>query len=282
MDHFAGFDTLLRCVLGRESNVNIHGPSGIIDAVEHKLSAYSWNLIAGYEGNLALRVTELKEHGQLAVAKFAGRSGFKREPQTGSTCEDGLLLREPSFEVRSARLDHGIPTLAFAIEERARINIWRNRVEAMGLKIGPWLGSFKAAVLRGDPDDMPIEVVWASNDPKRPRQLPMGMLKKEIMRITTGRKIAYVVDAAFTEANATKIVSLARAADVLFIEAAFLQADVKRAEHRRHLTAHQAGTLARLANVKRLVTLHYSPRYHGRGECLAREAESAFRGAKTG
>jgi ribonuclease Z len=281
MDHFVGFDTLLRCLLGRESTVNIHGPSGIIDAVEHKLRAYSWNLIAGYEGNVAFRVIELNEDGQQTIAKFAGRSGFKREPQTGSTCEDGLLLREPGFEVRSAWLDHGIPTLAFAIKERSRINIWRNRVEAMGLQIGPWLGSFKAAVLKKDPDDMPIDVVWASNGPERPQQLPLGTLKKEIMRITSGRKIAYVVDAAFTEANAKKIVSLARAADILFIEAAFLQADATRAEQRRHLTAHQAGTLARFANVKRLVTLHYSPRYHGRGECLAREAELAFRAAKT-
>src|SRR5262249_22711816 len=153
-----------------------------------------------------------------------GRSGFQPEPQTGSTCDEGLLLREPDFEVRAAWLDHGIPALAFAIEERARINIWRNKVEAVGLKIGPWLGSFKSAALRGESDDTPSDVAWASNGLKRPRQLPLGMLKKEIMRITSGRKIAYVVDAAFTEANARKIVTLACAADILFIEAAFLQA----------------------------------------------------------
>jgi len=49
MDHFAGFDDLLRCFVGREKRLNIYGPSGMIDAVEHKLKAYSWNLIAGYQ-----------------------------------------------------------------------------------------------------------------------------------------------------------------------------------------------------------------------------------------
>ena len=166
--------------------------------------------------------------------------------------------------------------LAFALEERARINIWRNKVEAMGLAVGPWLGTFKEAILGGYPENTPIDVAWADPHEQQPQSLPLGTLKKEIMRITAGRKIAYVVDCAFTDANADRIISLAKDADTLFIEAAFLDEDRSRAAHRRHLTARQAGTLARLANVKRLVTLHYSPRYQGRGDCLAREAQAAF------
>lgn len=41
MDHFAGFDQLLRLFLGREKVAGIHGPAGLIDAVKHKLRAYS-------------------------------------------------------------------------------------------------------------------------------------------------------------------------------------------------------------------------------------------------
>ena len=175
-------------------------------------------------------------------------------------------------------IDHGIPALAFALEERAHVNIWRNKVEAMGLAVGPWLGAFKEAILRGSPEDAPIEVAWTGTRGERPPSLPLGVLKQEIMRITAGRKIAYVVDCAYTEANVARIVSLVQEADILFIEAAFLQEDRTRAAERQHLTAHQAGTLARLADVKRLVTLHYSPRYQGHGERLAREAETAFRG----
>ena len=42
MDHFAGFDHLLRLLLGRDKTVALYGPSGFIDRVEHKLKAYTW------------------------------------------------------------------------------------------------------------------------------------------------------------------------------------------------------------------------------------------------
>jgi ribonuclease Z len=277
MDHFMGFDRLLRCVLGREKAVGFYGPSGLIDGIEHKLKAYTWNLVGGYEGNPTLRVTEIDEEGRLTSASFSGRLAFARAEEESTVSEYGVLLQEPGFQVRAATIDHGIPVLAFALEERAHINIWRNKVEAMGLAVGPWLGAFKEAILRGSPEDTPIEVAWTGTRGERPASLPLGALKQEIMRITAGRKIAYVVDCAFTEANMARIVSLVKEADILFIEAAFLQEDRARAAERRHLTAHQAGTLARLANVKRLATLHYSPRYQGHGERLAREAEAAFR-----
>jgi ribonuclease Z len=277
MDHFAGFDELLRCVFGREKTVSIYGPPGMIDAVEHKLKAYSWNLLAGYKGNPVFRVAEVDENGRLARARFPGDTAFEREEQTETTCDDGLLLREPSFEVHCAMLDHGIPTLAYALQERAHINVWRNKVEAIGLKVGPWLSVFKAAVLRGDPDDTAIKVASVDSSKEKPQTMPLGTLKREIMRITSGRKIAYVVDVRFTPANCAKIVALAKDADTLFIEATFLHADAALAAERAHLTAHQAGTLARQAGARRLVTLHYSPRYQGQSEELAREAELALR-----
>jgi RAD3-like DEAD/DEAH box helicase len=87
-----------------------------------------------------------------------------------------------------------------------------------------------------------------------PGALPLGELKGRIMRVTAGRKIAYVIDCAFTEENVSKIVALANGADLLFIEGGFLQADAAEAARRRHLTASQAGTIARLAGVKRLQT----------------------------
>jgi ribonuclease Z len=278
MDHFAGFDHLLRCLLGRETTVGLFGPLGLIDAVGHKLAAYTWNLVAGYEGNLVFRVTECSAEGSLRSAEFAGRRGFARGECGSRGAAGDALLEAPSFCVRAATLDHGVPVLAFAIDERAHVNVWRDRVEAMGLAVGPWLGTLKEAVLRGDADATPIEVAWAEPGATLPRTLPLGHLKQGILRLTRGRKIAYVADAAYTEANVRNILALCRDADALFIEAPFLHADAGRAAARRHLTAHQAGTLARLAGAKRLVTFHYSPRYQGRGEELAREAEDAFRG----
>jgi len=276
MDHFSGFDQMLRRMLGRGKIVGVYGPAGIIDAVEHKLSAYSWNVIEGYDGNLIFRVTEIDEFGHLASASFAGRSRFARLDGGSCACNDGLVLREPGMQIRATTLDHGLPVLAFALEERAQINVWRNKLQEMGLAVGSWLRGFKEATLRKADDATLVEVAWLDPRLDKPPVLPLGLLKKEIMKITSGRKIAYVVDCSYTDGNIEKIVSLARNADILFIEATFVDADSAAAEKRRHLTARQAGTLARLAGVKRLVTLHYSPRYKGHGELLAREAEEAF------
>ena len=64
MDHFVGFDQLLRCLLGREKTLGIWGTPSLIEAVESKLKAYTWNLVEGYDGNLRLRVSELGNEGR--------------------------------------------------------------------------------------------------------------------------------------------------------------------------------------------------------------------------
>src|SRR5579884_524751 len=279
MDHFAGFDHLLRYLIGREKAVRIYGSPGLIDAVEHKLRAYTWNLVEGYEGNLVFDAKEIDSDGRLTSAQFSGRNQFARAAKESGKCKDGLLLEEPGLQVRAAFIDHGGPALAFALEERAQINIWRNKVEAMGLAIGPWLRFFKEAVLRGAPDSSPIGVAWRTPAADKPSALPLGLLKKEIMKATSGRKIAYAVDCSYTQANIEQVTRLARGADVLFIEAAFFDTDAVIAKERRHLTARQAGTIARLAGAKRIVTLHHSPRYRSRGDELAREAQEAFLGS---
>ena len=98
-----------------------------------------------------------------------------------------------------------------------------------------------------------------------------------MLRTGRGQKIAYVVDAAYHERNVDKIISLARGADQLFIEAAFLDADAGIAAQRQHLTARQAGDIAKRAGVVRIVPFHFSVRYRKKGDRLRSEAEQAFR-----
>ena len=57
MDHFFGFDHLLRVILGRDKNVTLFGPPGIISNVAGKLSGYTWNLVKDYP--LQIKVCEV-------------------------------------------------------------------------------------------------------------------------------------------------------------------------------------------------------------------------------
>jgi len=128
-------------------------------------------------------------------------------------------------------------------------------------------------VLRGDPDDGTFRVWWREEGELREWFLPLGTLKQEILQIVPGQKITYVTDTVCSEANNERITGLARGSDYLFIEAMFLQEDEERAREKRHLTARQAGLLAREAGAIRVIPFHFSPKYTGREDALRKELE---------
>jgi len=65
---------------------------------------------------------------------------------------------------------------------------------------------------------------------------------------------------------------------LLFIEAAFAQADAALALERAHLTTDAAGNLARQAGVRRVEPFHFSPRYSGQETRMLAEVMAAFTG----
>ncbi len=276
MDHFIGFDRLLRADLHQDRRVRLYGPPPFIEQLHHRLSAYTWNLLPEYETDLVLVATELGAGGHVRTATFHSRTAFAREAEGTRAVADGTLLDEDTFRVRAAVLDHKIPCLAFALEERAHVNIRKGALEAMGLPAGPWLVDLKRAVARDAPDDLAVRVRWCDDSLVRERDHPLGALRERLVTITPGQKIAYVADAAYHPANAGAIVDLARDADLLFIEAPFLDEDVSIATERGHLTARQAGRLAREAGAKQVIPFHFSPRYVGQEERLRRETQDAL------
>lgn len=276
MDHFSGFDRLLRVCLGREKRLCLFGPPGFSERVEHKLAAYTWNLVRNFPYDFTIATAEVHPDGSLHAHEFGCRAGFRREPAGSRPLADGVLLDETAFRVRVAVLDHDIPCLAFALEEKRHVNVLKDRLLAMGYRVGPWLRDLKAAVLRGDADDTAVRIWWREQGQIEEHQAPLGRLKAEMVRVVPGEKIAYVTDVRFHDENAQSIADLARDADLLFIEAPFLEEDADLAARKSHLTAAQAGRLGRMAGVKKLVPFHFSPRYAGREEELKREAQEAF------
>jgi len=104
MDHFAGFDALLRILLGRPKVLHLFGPPGFAERVEHKLAAYTWNLVANYDSDLVVRATELHPGGLTLAAELRSRTGFRREPLDSPPLPPGVLLDEETFQVRAAFL----------------------------------------------------------------------------------------------------------------------------------------------------------------------------------
>ena len=284
MDHFIGFDRLVRVCLGRRTGVHLFGPRGFIAQVEHKLAAYTWNLVQNYETDFALTVTEIDgipASGKTPArnARFRSRLRFEREDLPDSFLDDGVLLEEEGFRVRTALFDHRTPCLGFAIEEKTHVNVWKNRLLDMGLQTGPWLKDMKRAVLEGRPDEERVRAWWKDFGVVREREVALGELKARALDLVPGQKICYVTDVAFHEDNFRRIVELARGADLLFIEAVFLDAESRHARDKQHLTARQAGTIARAAGARNLVPFHFSPRYMGREAEVLSELQAAFDGS---
>jgi ribonuclease Z len=275
MDHFCGFDRLLRICLGRDTGLRLYGPSGFVAQVEHKLAAYTWNLVERYPGDFVMDAWEIDAAGQAHGRRLRCRERFQPEPLPTRQISAGVVLDEPGFRVRAARLDHFIPCLGFAIEEKAHVNVWKNRLAELGLPVGPWLKDLKDAVKRDAPDDQPVRAWWRDRDGEHERHFTVGALKGDILRLVPGETIAYVTDVGFHEENRRQIAHLARGAMRLFIECAFLDEDAELAAARSHLTARQAGRIARECGAEFVTPFHFSPRYEGREAELRAELEAA-------
>ena len=274
IDHFIGFDRLLRLLVGREKTVRLYGPTGFIDHVHHKLQAYRWNLVDRYACDLVFVVTEIGPSLATRTTRFRFKAAFAAEAVSDGRIADGVVYSEPTFQVSTAVLEHRTPCLAFAIEEAAHVNVWKNRLAEMGLPLGPWLRDLKRAMIENRPDDYPIQVGARPASPEV-KEMPLGSLRS-VVTVTPGQKVVYVTDAADTPANRAAIIGLAHNADLLFIEAAFAQADTGLAAERAHLTTTAAGRIAREAGVRRIEPFHFSPRYGGEEARMLDEVMAAF------
>jgi ribonuclease Z len=265
MDHFIGFDALLRVHVGREKTIRVLGPMGIIERVGHKLQGYEWDLVERYDTDLVFEVLEIGAKGAERGAQFRFKRRFKPEPFKVSA---GSVREAAGLKVETALLEHHGPCLGYAVSEPAHVNVWKSRLDERRLKTGQWLQHLKAAVTAGGPDEQPIAI---GQDEVR----PLGELRN-LVTVSRGQKIAYVTDVAATDANRSAIADLARSADLLFIEARFAAADEEAARQRAHLTTRAAGEIARSAEVRRLEPFHFSPRYDGEEERMVGEVLAAF------
>jgi ribonuclease Z len=152
------------------------------------------------------------------------------------------------FPVRHRETD----SFGFSFESRARRHLLPDRLEALGVPDGPLRGQLaqgKQVTLGNgrliDPEDVLGTREW-------------------------GKKLVIVGDAETTEGLAEQV----RNADVLVIEATFLERDASTARDYGHLTASEAAALAATSDIKQLILTHISGRYPDE-EILA-EAAKAF------
>jgi ribonuclease Z len=269
LDHFVGFDNLLRVCLHRPQRLRLFGPAGFADRVEGKLKGYTWNLTEDYP--FVIEVWEVESSTKRSFEFYASRR-FQREKGEARSFQ-GILWEEEDFTVWGTLLDHRIPCLGFTLEEREKIQVRKEALESMHVQAGPWLTELKKKIRSGYDPEEAFEIPANGKN----QRIKIGELIHQLVLISKGQKISYVVDALYSKENIEKISGLAKGSDTFFCEASFLQADKDQADLRYHLTARQAGELGYLAGVKELRVFHFSPRYAGRTTEITQEAMAAFR-----
>jgi ribonuclease Z len=273
IDHFFGFDWLLRIFLGADRKIRVFGPEGIAARVGAKLDGYTWNIEMDF--CFEAEVYEVaKDLSHATVSTFRCRHGLERRiAHEERPLAGGVLVETPRHRVLAAEVDHGTPALAFRYEQRRGIRIREDRLLALGLARGPWLQRLKAALL--GPPRPPDEVFEADT-----KSFPLGEIAALLTEEVRGTTIAYVTDTRLRPEVAARLARLVEGADCFYCEAKYLEKDREKAEAARHLTAREAGELARATGARELVLFHPSPKYQDDYGRVLDEARRAFPSAR--
>jgi ribonuclease Z len=159
MDHFIGFDTLLRIFLGRDKTLFLFGPPNFFKHVEGKLSGYTWNLVNEFQNDFMLEVSEVHPD-RILTKTYVCQDSFRAKKPVSSRPFTGTLLKEPSFTVQGVLLDHRTPCLALSLIENFYVNIDRDALKNLKLPVGPWLNKLKSAIYEKRDPASEFLVTW--------------------------------------------------------------------------------------------------------------------------
>jgi ribonuclease Z len=166
---------------------------------------------------------------------------------------DGVLATTPSYTLEARRLSHPVESFGYRLVEPDGRRMLPELLAEHGIK-GPDVGRIQREGALG------------------------GVSLDDVSEVRRGQRFAFVMDTRLCEG----VDALAEGCDLLVIESTFLDGDHQLAVDHGHLTAGQAGRVARDAGVRHLVLTHFSQRYSEPEGEFERQARAAgFEGELT-
>ncbi len=150
--------------------------------------------------------------------------------------EAGVVEERGNFRIEAAPLKHGIENYGYRITENDQLKFDKEKLEHYQIS-GPLVKRLEKEKV--------IEVAG--------RQVRL----EEVSWMRKGDTFSYVVDTR----DCPEAIELAKDAKLLLCEATYVQEQKELAYEHHHLTARQAGLIAKNAGAKKLVLTHFSSRY---------------------
>ncbi|MSR85844.1 ribonuclease Z [Candidatus Woesearchaeota archaeon] len=165
--------------------------------------------------------------------------------------DKGTFFENEEFTLIALPLQHSISCLGYSFVEKDRRRIDMKKLLKAGVKAGPHLKQLQTG------EDILFE--------------GKKIKAKDYTALVAGKKISFVTDTLSCE----HAVLLAKEADILFCESTYLEDLKEMAKERKHMTAREAGLIAKKAKAKKLVLIHFSQRYTDLS-LFSKEAKKVF------
>ena len=196
---------------------------------------------------------ELKQILNIHIDLFDLYLGYKLTFHSVDCKKSELLYSDKKIEIESFPLKHRIPTCGFLFREKPKIrSLKKEMLDFYNIPIQD-RNRIKEGVdfISESGEIIPNKIL--TNDPP------------------PSRSFAYCTDTIFDRG----IISKVKSVDLLFHESTFMEDELIRAKETFHSTAKQAASIAKEAEVKKLLLGHFSARYKDLSPLL-NEAKSIF------
>ncbi len=160
------------------------------------------------------------------------------------------------FYVRAFPLEHTKTCVGYTLEELDRPGEFNPEAAAkLNVPRGPLWGQLQHGQSVTNADGVEITSAQVMGSPR------------------SGRKFSFVTDTMYLPSIAKEV----KGSDLLICEGMFADDCLDQAKEKKHMTARQAATIARDAQVRRMAMIHYSPRYTDRElDVLLRQAQEVY------
>jgi len=206
--------------------------------------------LSGYKKTLYIYGPKnTKEHMQELLKIF----GFKREYKIEVKEVSGKFFETDDFYLEAEKMEHGIPTNAYCFVKKGLVRIDKKKLKNSGLPSGPLLQKLKQG--------------------KNISYKGKKYLARNLTFTEGDKKISVVLDTLDNK----KIVAFVNGSDLLICESSFSDELKEQAKQHLHLTAKQAGEIAKKSKSKKLVLTHLSQRYEKNPKKILNEAKKVFK-----